>query len=242
MSAYTYVGSELELFASAINWKSYFHSHLSQYIGSNVLEVGAGIGATTRVLCHNDIERWVCLEPDGNMAATLREGISRRELPRCCEARHGTCRELVEEVRFDTVLYVDVLEHIEDHARELTDAVRLLRPGGNLIVLSPAYQFLYSPFDKAVGHFRRYSRRSLLRLTPPGARLCKAFYLDSVGFFASLGNRLLLRRAMPNASQIEVWDRFMVRASRWVDPVVRYSIGRSVVAIWTREAPDVEGQ
>ncbi len=237
MSAYVYVGSELELFASAVNWKSYFCSHLAPHIGSNVLEVGAGIGETTRVLCQGGPRRWLCLEPDGQMAEQLQARLDRGELPACCEVKCGTCRDLSAEGAFDTALYIDVLEHIEDHQRELADAAQLLEPGGRLIVLSPAFQFLYSPFDKAVGHFRRYNRRSLLRVAPAGTSLLEAFYLDSVGLFASLGNRLLLRRANPKASQIEVWDRYMVRASRWIDPLVGYAMGRSVIAVWKKDSP-----
>lgn len=57
-----------------------------------------------------------------------------------------------------------MLEHIEADAAEMNKAAALLNPGGHIIVLSPAFQFLYNPFDKAIGHYRRYNKRMLKKL------------------------------------------------------------------------------
>ena len=105
---------------------------------------------------------------------------------------------LPSEDRFDTILYVDVLEHIEDDRGELAGAAARLRTGGHVVVLAPAHQALYSPFDKAIGHFRRYSHRSLLAAAPSTLQPVAAYYLDAVGMAASLANRLLLRASMPS--------------------------------------------
>ena len=80
-SGFTYVGSELDLFSEAKNWKSYFRDQLSPYLGEDVLEVGAGLGGTTRVLCRGDERHWVCLEPDASLAARLERDIRSGSLP-----------------------------------------------------------------------------------------------------------------------------------------------------------------
>ena len=72
MSDFQYMGSELEIFAHANNWKSYVQSQLRPYLIGDVLEVGAGIGGTTRALNDGTQRRWVCLEPD-SAAAILRK-------------------------------------------------------------------------------------------------------------------------------------------------------------------------
>ncbi|MGH7358166.1 MAG: class I SAM-dependent methyltransferase, partial [Candidatus Rokuibacteriota bacterium] len=108
-----------------------------------MLEVGAGLGSTTRHLCDGSQRAWLCLEPDMAMAARLAGAIARGALPACCRARAGTIRDLPPDARFDAILYVDVLEHIEDDAAELVAAARALRPGGALIVLAPAHGWLY---------------------------------------------------------------------------------------------------
>lgn len=107
--------------------------------------------------------------------------------------------------------------------------------GGHLVVLAPAHQMLFTAFDSAIGHFRRYNREALLALTPNGLIPQKAVYLDSVGLLASLGNRFVLRSATPKASQIRLWDNFMVPLSRFIDPLTGYGFGKSVVTVWRRE-------
>ena len=134
---------------------------------------------------------------------------------------------------FDTILYIDVLEHIEDDAAELARSASHLRTGGHIIVLAPAHQHLYSPFDKAIGHFRRYSKGSLLAAAPPSLAPVEAFYLDAAGMALSLANRMLLRASMPTGGQILFWDRVVVPVSRLIDPVLARSVGKTVVAIWT---------
>jgi len=234
MTDYQYVGAELDLFAAATNWKSYFRSRIDPYLGPEVLEVGAGIGGTTRLLCRGERVRWVCLEPDAGLASRLTESIRDGSLPACCEPVVGTLDSLPEDARFDTLLYIDVLEHIEDDAAELARAAARLKPGGHVVVLAPAHPWLFTPFDHALGHFRRYTRSSLAAITCPELELVKNIYLDSVGMLSSLGNRLVLNASVPTASQIAVWDKLMVPLSRVLDPLTAYSLGKSVLGCWRR--------
>ena len=221
MSEFAYVGTELDLFAAATNWKSYLRSRVAPYLGRDVLEVGAGFGGTTRLLCSGQHDRWICLEPDPELAGRAADLIRAGDLPPCCQAVVGTTAEVAEPAAFDTILYIDVLEHIEDDAGEVSRAAPLLRPGGHLIALSPAHPWLYTPFDKAIGHYRRYTKRTLAALAPPGGlELVRLDYLDTVGLLASLGNKVVLNKAMPSRGQIATWDKLMVPISRLVDPVL----------------------
>ena len=228
-----YIGDELEIFREATRWKKYFSHVLSPYIHGRVLEVGAGIGGTTTILHNDAVSEWVCLEPDPELARSLSELIDTDSRLQNCLVRTEFVADLSEDEIFDTILYVDVLEHIEDDKTELQQAMKHLSPGGSLIVLSPAHQWLYSEFDKAIGHFRRYTKSSLLHLTPTGAKVRDARYLDSVGMIASAANRLMLSQSMPKRRQILFWDRCMVPVSRVLDPLLTYSLGKSVIAVWT---------
>ncbi len=233
-AGFRYEGSELDLFADAVRWKRYYAQSLTPFLGPAVLEVGAGLGGTTQILCRGSQRRWVCLEPDASLAARLDERVRSGALPACCESRVGTLAGLPAGERFDTLLYIDVLEHIEDDRDELARAVGRLNPGGHVVVLAPAHAWLWSPFDVAVGHCRRYTRASLVALSPAGTRVARTRYLDAVGLLASLGNRLVLRSAMPTAAQIRAWDRWMVPLSRVVDPIFGYAIGKTVIVAWQR--------
>ena len=99
-------------------------------------------------------------------------------------------------------------------------------------MLSPAHGWLFSPFDHAIGHCRRYTKRMLRKLTATNLNVACAFYLDSVGLLASAANRVLLRQSMPRAGQLRVWDNCMVPCSRVLDALTAYRFGKSVVCIW----------
>jgi SAM-dependent methyltransferase len=227
------MGSELELFAHARNWKRYWGSIVRPYLADRVLDVGAGIGETAKTLATHHHRRWVCLEPDGAMSEHIARRIRSRDLPAICEIRAGTIDDIGER-DFSAVLYIDVLEHIKNDRDELRKAAERLRPDGRVIVLAPAHQWLYTPFDRAIGHFRRYTLADLRALTPPQLSEERAAYLDSVGLFASLANRLVLKSKMPTRRQIAIWDGAMVPISRLVDPALFYRVGKSILAIWRR--------
>ncbi len=229
MSDFAYIGSELDLFAHALTWKAYFRGHLLPCLQGDVLEVGAGIGANTRLLCDATQRRWLCLEPDRSLAARIEEGGG---LPPMCEVVAGTIEDLPRDERFEAILYVDVLEHIEDDRKELTLAAAHLKTGGALVVLAPAWQWLFTPFDRAIGHYRRYSKASLRAVVPSTLSEDRVLYLDSVGLLGSLGNRMVLRAAMPTLGQIRFWDRVLVPLSRRLDPLLGYRIGKSVLGVW----------
>lgn len=233
MTDFEYEGSELEVFANATCWKAYIRRLVAPWYGDAVLEVGAGFGGTTSALRPDGVGRWACLEPDGVMAEQLAESIARGELPPVCEAMHGSLADLPAVPSFDSILYMDVLEHIEDDVEEVREAFRRLRPGGRLVVLSPAHSWLYTPFDAAIGHFRRYTAGSLRSILPPGARILRLDYLDSVGLVASLANRLFLRSDHPTPAQIRFWDRVLVRMSQVLDPAFAHRLGKSVLLICT---------
>ncbi len=234
MTEYSYIGSELELFAQALNWKAYSRKLMNPYIGSEVLEVGAGIGSTTKALCKGVYKRWLCLEPDSVLVKKLNSLTTNGSLPKSCEVRWGGLSDLKVEEVFDTIIFVDVLEHIQDDKTAIKIAANHLKNNGFLIVLAPAHSWLFTIFDKAVGHYRRYSKRTLAAVVPENLESVSLIYIDSVGLIASLGNRLLLRSRMPNKWQIAVWDKGMIPLSRKFDPFFKYSIGKSVLGIWQK--------
>lgn len=229
-----YIGNELALFADAHNWKRYLADTLRPYLRGGVAEVGAGIGTTTAALIANPaITEWTCIEPDLDQARSL-EAMLIENGGRVARVVAGTLGDLAADAMFDTIIYIDVVEHIEDDRSELALAAAHLNPGGNLVVLVPAWEFLYSPFDRAIGHFRRYNKASLRAVAPAGLREVAAFYRDSVGFFASVANKLALRQGMPTVAQIALWDSYLVPLSRIADPLLASLFGKSVILVWQR--------
>jgi SAM-dependent methyltransferase len=225
LTPYHYAGSELEVFEKAHHWKDYLRQSIARYVRGSVLEVGAGLGANARQFAALQFDRWTCLEPDERLLEQIQAG------PRY-ELILGDLSTLGRSRRFDAILYIDVLEHIEDDAAELSRAASHLNPDGALIVLSPAHPWLYTPFDRAIGHYRRYTKASLKAVAPQHLNCMKLVYLDSVGMLASAANRLFLDQAMPTASQIRTWDSILVPCSRLLDPLLFGAAGKSVLGIW----------
>ncbi|MCG6134179.1 MAG: class I SAM-dependent methyltransferase [Nostoc sp. LLA-1] len=235
MTNLSYIGSELELFREAKNWKSYWSLLIKRYIGNEVLEVGAGIGGTTELLCQRNHKRWICLEPDSALANRLNHSIVQGKLAECCEVKIGTLSDLHHEEKFDTIIYIDVLEHIKSDRQETKLAANHLKNGGFLVVLAPSHQWLFTPFDKSIGHYRRYNKKMLSDIIPESLECITLMYLDSIGLMASLGNRFILKSKMPTRKQILFWDKFMVPLSIKVDPLLQYSLGKSILGVWQKK-------
>jgi 2-polyprenyl-3-methyl-5-hydroxy-6-metoxy-1,4-benzoquinol methylase len=227
---FKYTGEELELFQHAKHWKQYFSRQILPRIKGSVLEVGAGIGATTLLLNNGTAEKWLLLEPDENMSRELKMKIDQSKFPQNCQVQTGYISQV--KTSFDTIIYIDVLEHIKDDRQEIENAAMLLNPGGHIIILGPAFQFLYNPFDKAIGHYRRYNKRMLQSIMPANFQLLSNRYYDSIGFFASLINKLFLRKKYPTQKQVLFWDNWMIPVSRVTDKLFFYSFGKSIIGIW----------
>lgn len=224
-----YAGGELELFAEARNWKRYWSSMLRPFVRGRVLDVGCGIGANADFLSNERVTRYTFLEPDGRLLAQVPEHAWASD-DDSTERVQGTTADLRGQ-QFDTILYIDVIEHIENSKGELQRAHDLLAPGGYLLILVPAFQFLYSEFDKTIGHHRRYDKQLLKQELPSGMELVTLRYLDSMGMLLSLGNKWLLKQGEPSARQIRFWDRNVVPLSRVTDKIFMHSFGRSLLAI-----------
>lgn len=227
-----YIGEELTLFKLAEHWKRYVAARVRPHLRGDVLEVGAGIGANVPYFFRPDLARWVSLEPDGRLCAEYRREQVAGRIPQRCELVAGTLQSLPADQQFDAIVYIDVLEHIEDDRAEFERAYARLRPGGRLCILCPAHQFFFSPFDQAIGHFRRYNKRLYRGLSD--RKPIRLEYLDSVGMLASLANKLLLRQSYPTERQILLWDRWFVPASRVVDPLLLHHVGKSILGVWAK--------
>jgi SAM-dependent methyltransferase len=234
----TYIGDELELFSHAKNWKNYWGSNIKPYLGKRVLEVGAGLGGTTQYLYNanfDTIETWTCLEPDATLAEAIKQKISDKTIPPC-EVIISTLDSLnqqnnVNNLLYDTILYIDVIEHIENDTAEISHTLKYLNPGGHLIILVPAHQYLYSPFDKSIGHFRRYSRPMLEKIIPDGYDIITSKYLDALGLCTSLANKWFLKQDYPTLPQILFWDKYVVTTSTLVDTLFFHNLGKSVLLV-----------
>ena len=128
------------------------------------------------------------------------------------------------------IFYIDVLEHIEDDANELSKVVELLAPGSLFYLVVPAHNFFFSEFDRQVGHYRRYRKKDILAILPPELSIVRVQYLDSIGFLALLVNRFLRKTSLPTIREIVMSDN-LIPVSRLLDTITFHRLGKSLILV-----------
>ena len=147
---------ELEFFHAAKNWRKYQFGNILKYIKSSVLEVGPGTGNNVQYY-RDKASEITLLEINKHMSNLLKYKF---EGDQKITVQNSDIHS--QEKKFDTLIYMDVLEHIEDDKKEINRALEQLKPGGNILFFVPAFQFLYSDFDKAIGYVKRYNKNFIL--------------------------------------------------------------------------------
>ena len=176
---------------------------------------------TSPYLLNEKVTAWTCLEPDDAFFEVLQKKSGAGQLPANFSAKKGTVTSLNNEEIFDSIIYIDVLEHIENDSLELKHATSHLKPGGHLIILSPAFQTFYNKFDRAIGHYRRYTKKTLTAVIPEGLVQKKLLYLESGGTVLLLLAKLFKKESHPSLKQVLFWDRAVVPVSKVLDKVKR---------------------
>jgi len=135
---------------------------------------------------------------------------------------------------FDSILYLHVLEHIEDDLKELKNAIQKLNSRGHIIIMVPAHQKVYSNLDKAVGHFRRYEK-GFFKEDLAGLNRTKLISIDAIGYFLYYFNRLFFKKEVfPSKTKIFLWDKFFTPITILCDFILRYKFGKCFIAVYKK--------
>ena len=225
----TYPGRELEAMSFAANYHRWIVDEIAPFLGREVAEVGAGVGSVSRLLLAKPIERLAAYEPSENLFPLLARELAAEPRAQPRNAFFGS-----DDDSFDSILYINVLEHIADDRRELATAHGRLRPGGRLVVFVPALAWLFSPFDRRIGHERRYSRGELVaRADQAGFDVLRARYFDIAGVLPWYVNFVLLKRDLGGAG-VALYDRLVVPPMRIVERAITPPIGKNLLLIARR--------
>ena len=228
----TAVEAELEItldrLDSATNYADWVGDHLAPYVAGDVLELGAGSGTlTARLLGRSD--SIVAVEPYERLSEELAKRF--RDHPNVSVVT-GELDSIDPGQQFDVAVLVNVLEHIEDDDGTLRGLYSRLRPGGQVILYVPAFQMLYSSFDRRIGHHRRYRKGDLVaKLRNAGFEVVAARYFNMVGFVLWLVGMRLLRLNPGRSTLTTTFDRYGVPVLRRVEAIVRPPIGQSLICV-----------
>ena len=225
LSKINYPGWELKFFDKAKNFREYQLSFLTKHIKGNLCEVGPG----NAVLCNlyqnlcNKIELY---EPTKKIYIKIKKKFRKNPKIKVYNKLFKSNN------KFDTILYLDVLEHIKHPIKDIKFAYKKLKKRGKIIINLPAFQHLFSQFDKDVGHYKRYSRGTFLKEIK-GLKYNKIsfYYIDSIGYFLSLLSKFSSNNYKQNFGfKILVWD-FLISVSKIIDKLLFYKLGKSLIVI-----------
>ena len=203
-------------------------------LGQRVVEVGCGTGNFTRHLL--DREFVIAIDIEASFVDRVRERFPGRANLHTLATAPGT-REFSALERFmpDSCVCLNVLEHIEDDAGALASMASILRRGGSVVLIVPAFQALYGPIDRNSGHFRRYTRGSLARLAGRvGLEVRSIRFMNAVGMFGWWMNARVWRRERQSAGQIDFFDRWIVPVVSRGEKLIPPPFGQSLIAMLTR--------
>ncbi len=233
------VGYEtLRRMATVPRYNAWIARELNPYVGQRVLEVGCGIGNMSDYFLEREL--LVCMDMMPNHVEVIRRRYAQRTnvVAYAGDITDPAVVMALQAYRFDTVLCLNVLEHIADERTALAHMHELLQPGGYLLLFVPAGTYLYGTLDLALGHHRRYERSTLAPLVQTvGFDIERLDYLNLAGIFGWwLNSRVLGRHLLP-AGQLQLFNRlapFFIAGERFLRALWNVPLGQSLLCVARR--------
>jgi 2-polyprenyl-3-methyl-5-hydroxy-6-metoxy-1,4-benzoquinol methylase len=227
-----YAADDLETMQEARRYGAHLFDLFRHDVGKRVLEVGCGIGTMTQRLLEV-ADSVVAIEPNLNCVMRTRElldGHPRFTL-RVCHLEECDLGELAAQ-RFDTVICVNVLEHIADDVAALKSFAKVLVPGGRALIFVPAVQAAYGPLDAELGHHRRYSKPTLARaFAEAGLEMLTLRYTNPIGLLGWMYNAKVTKSTAHSLAQVRLFETLVAPWALPLERVLPPPIGLSLVAV-----------
>ena len=207
------------------------------FLGRRILEIGCGHGNFTESFLNEDVDLVFATDIDPNSVAIVK---SKWETNPKLKARvFDVCDPVDNQLRaekFDTAFSINVLEHVAQDALGMRHIGEALVEGGRAIIIVPAHGWAYGRMDSSIGHFRRYSKRSLGdKLRAAGFAVERTFYLNVLGLLGWAVNGKVLRKRVPPTGQLNLFNK-LVPMIEAVESRVRPPFGLSVVMVARKQS------
>lgn len=225
----------LEVISDALNFNRWMFQTIRPFCTGNILEIGSGIGNISRFFLKDGAEISLSdfdagylprlktrFEKYDNLKGVYRIDLSDEKLETSHPGLVG---------KFDTVFALNVVEHIENHALALQNMNKLLRPGGKVIILVPAFQSLYNGFDEQLGHFRRYRTGTLKNiLESAGFKVSHSRFFNSIAILGWFFSGNILRERIIPGGQMRFYDK-LVPVWKVIDLFTKKFVGISIIQV-----------
>ncbi len=229
-----YIGKDLEAMSFAVNYHRWILDEFRPYIGDHVVEVGAGTGNFSQLLLAGSPKTLSLVEPS-EMFGHLQRNVSRTAETEVVLYRsifRNVADQIVAKGSPDTVIYINVLEHIEDDLGELNVIFRTLAAGGHCLIFVPALPSLYGNFDREVGHFRRYTKRELEdKCRSARFEIMISKYFDFPGVLPWFIKYRVFKSKGLGSSAVTLYDRLAVPVARRFESLLNAPIGKNILLV-----------
>lgn len=222
------------LAAAAPRYNRWLIDRVLPWVGRRVLEIGAGVGTMSAFL--TDRERLVLSDTNPGYLERLQARFQGRPNVRVLPLRLPATNGELQAERLDTIICLNVLEHVRDDERSLATMFQLLEPGGRLVLLVPSLPAIYGVLDRALGHFRRYTPAELRsKYAVAGFRMHHIEYFNLAGVPGWWFTGRVLRRELIPTGSLRWFDAFvpLFRLER----LLPWRVGQSLIAVGERPRP-----
>jgi 2-polyprenyl-3-methyl-5-hydroxy-6-metoxy-1,4-benzoquinol methylase len=221
----------LEAITAADKFNNWMYSTISPYCSGKILEVGSGIGNISSFFINNKANLTLS-DVRNNYVQTLQQKFPSQNtflLDLVLPEFENEYQEYLG--TFDTVFALNVIEHIEDHKLAMENIHKLLKPGGRAVILVPAFQSLYNRIDKELYHYRRYTRKTLLKIFGPSQfKITKSRYFNFTGIFAWFIGGKIFKDSTVKKGKMKLYNS-LVPIFKVIDIPLKQIAGLSVIVV-----------
>ena len=230
-----FVAEDLRQMKLAVKYNEWIYSLIKPYVGQRIFEVGSGIGNITRHLVDSG-DLVFGIEPNQACSDELEGTFRNNPAFKCKSWSIEECnKEALKDFQFDTIVCVNVLEHIEDDIEVLKFFQSVLVEGGKAVLVVPAIPWAYGSIDKAVGHFRRYSKKMMSKaMSHIGLTVTHMKYSNLLGLIGWYDNGNIRKIIKQSDSQIRLFEMLVPVYHRF-EKVLPVPIGMTLVAVGEKD-------
>jgi len=232
------VGIEtLEAVSIAVNFNEWMYNTINEHCSGKILEIGSGIGNISQHFINNGQDITLTDIRDNYVDSLKDQFPTHNENTFLLDLVDNNFEEKYKKFIgiYDTVFALNVVEHIEDDGLAVSNATKLLKPNGKLIILVPAFQSLYNSFDTALEHYRRYTKKSLNNLISSQLELQHSQYFNAFGMLGwFVSGRILKKKTIP-IKQMKIYDKLLIIA-KTIDRLSFNLLGLSVISVGVKKS------
>jgi ubiquinone/menaquinone biosynthesis C-methylase UbiE len=219
----------LEGLATAVNHRRWFIELALPYLGDDPIEIGSGLGDYALEWSEH-LPRFTATEADPDRLVLLKE--------RLADHPNVDVRQMLlpttETGQYSALVSYNVLEHIEDHVTALKSMATLVRPGGKIILIVPAFMFAMSDVDIATGHVRRYTKKTMrAAMDEAGLKIEKLHYANALGLLGYYTATSIFKLAPKEGPMVKIYDTVVLPVTKAIEKIVRPPFGQSVFVVAT---------